>query len=153
VTRFPQQPITFFNCGISGDNTTGILNRMDTDILINRPTHVVLMIGMNDVKRNLYGAMPTQDVDTLKQRAAALTVYKTNLDSIIRIFLSKNIKVILQKPTIYDQTAILKTTNNLGVNDALKNCADYIEELAEKYQLPFVDYWTILNTNNHDLQK
>ena len=153
VTRFPQQPITFFNCGISGDITSGILNRMDMDILTNRPTHVVLMIGMNDVKRNLYGAMPTQDVDTLKQRAAALTVYKTNLDSIIRIFLSKDIKVILQKPTIYDQTAILKTANNLGVNDALKKCADYIEELAQKYHLPVVDYWTILNSINHGLQK
>jgi endoglucanase len=74
VTRFPQQPITFFNCGISGDVTSGILNRMDMDILINRPTHVVLMIGMNDVKRNLYGAMPTQDVDTLKQRAVYTSV-------------------------------------------------------------------------------
>jgi len=153
VTRFPQQPITFFNCGISGDITAGILNRMEMDILINRPTHVVLMIGMNDVKRNLYGAMPTQDVDTLKQRAVAIQVYKTNLDSIIRIFLSKNIRVILQKPTIYDQTAISKTANNLGVNDALKNCADYIEELAQKYQLPFVDYWTLLNSINLGLQK
>ena len=153
VTRFPQQPISFFNCGISGDVTAGILNRMDMDILINRPSHVVLMIGMNDVKRNLYGSMPTLDADTLKQRAAALTVYKTNLDSIIRIFLSKNIRVILQKPTIYDQTAILKTANNLGVNDALKNCADYIEELAQKYHLPFVDYWTLLNSINLGLQK
>lgn len=152
VTRFPQHPITFFNCGISGDVTGGILNRMDEDILIHKPTHVVLMIGMNDVKRSLYGALPINNADTLSQRAKALEVYKTNLDSIIKVFLSKNIKVILQKPTIYDQTAVLKTPNNYGVNDALKQCAEYTEKLAQKYNLPFVDYWNLLNAINTTLQ-
>jgi lysophospholipase L1-like esterase len=153
VTRFPEKQIEFFNCGISGDRTEGILSRMDEDILIHKPTHAVIMIGMNDVQRTLYSATPTQNADILKQRAAALAKYKINLDSIVRLFLSKNIKVILQKPTIYDQTAVLKTPNNLGVNDALKQCADYGEELAQKYKLPSVDYWTILNTINLELQK
>lgn len=33
VTRFPEQPITFFNCGISGDVTAGILRRMDSEYI------------------------------------------------------------------------------------------------------------------------
>lgn len=152
VTRFPKVPIQFFNCGISGDVTGGILNRMEDDILIHKPTLVVLMIGMNDVKRSLYGVSPTNNADTLSQRAKALEVYKTNLDSIIKVFLSKNIKVILQKPTIYDQTAVLKTPNNYGVNDALKQCAEYTEKLGQKYNLPFVDYWNLLNSINTILQ-
>ncbi|RYC70112.1 SGNH/GDSL hydrolase family protein [Spirosoma sordidisoli] len=153
VTRFPEKPVTFFNCGISGDVTGGILSRMDDDILVHNPTHVVLMIGMNDVKRSLYGPKPTTDTDTLTQRREAIRVYKANLDSLVRVFSGRNIKVILQKPTIYDQTARLKTATNLGVNDALKQCADYTEELARKYRLPIVDYWTILNAINTDLQK
>ena len=54
LTRYPKENVSFFNCGISGDVTSGILSRMDDDILVHQPTHIVLMIGMNDVKRSLY---------------------------------------------------------------------------------------------------
>jgi lysophospholipase L1-like esterase len=153
LTRYPNENVRFFNCGISGDVTSGILNRMDDDILVHQPTHIVLMIGMNDVKRSLYGEHLTKNVDTLSQRQNALVVYKNNLEKIVNLFLSKKIKIILQKPTIYDQTAKLPTKNNLGVNDALKECADFVGVLAAKYQLQMVDYWTILNQLNQHLQK
>jgi len=153
VTRFPKSPVTFFNCGISGDVTSGILKRLQSDILIHNPTHVVIMIGMNDVTRSLYGELPTSNADTLKRREDALTVYKKNLDSIVRIFLSKNIQVILQTPTVYDQYAILATENHYGVNDALKQCADFAQTLANTYDLQMVDYWTILNEINTKLQQ
>ena len=54
VTRFPKQPVHFFNAGVKGDVTGGILQRMDGDILKHKPTHAVIMIGMNDVQRHLY---------------------------------------------------------------------------------------------------
>ena len=152
VTRFPQLPVTFFNCGISGDVTGGILQRMDKDILVHNPTHAVIMIGMNDVNRGLYGVKSTNNIDTLNKRASALEGYNKNLDSIVRIFLSKNIQVILQKPTIFDQTAKIPVENHLGVNDALKKCADFGESLANKYHLKTVDYWSILQNINTALQ-
>ena len=152
ATRFPKVPITFFNCGISGDVTGGILQRMDKDILVHNPTHAVIMIGMNDVNRGLYGVKSTNNLDTLNKRASALEGYNKNLDSIVRIFLSKNIQVILQKPTIFDQTAKIPIENHLGVNDALKKCADFGESLAKKYNLKTVDYWSILQNINTALQ-
>jgi hypothetical protein len=75
------------------------------------------------------------------------------MEKIINSFLSKNIKVILQKPSIYDQTAILPKANNLGVNDALKICADFVGELGKKYKLPTVDYFTIMDHLNQKMQK
>jgi len=153
TTRFPDQPITFFNCGVPGDQCDNVLRRMDSDILIHHPTHAVIKLGMNDVMRKYYGAIPTSNADTLRLRENAINTYKVKFDSIVNIFLKRNIKVILQKPTIYDQTATIKKENNFGVNDALKTCADYIQTLADKYQLPVVDYWTILNNINSDLQK
>ena len=153
VTRFPDQPVTFFNCGISGDVCSGVLKRMDDDILIHNPTHAVIKLGMNDVNRNLYTLYPTKNADTLAKREEAISKYKVKLDSIINIFLSRGIKVILQKPTDYDQTGSLKAVNNYGVNDALKRCADYIQTLADKYKVPVVDYWTILHDINTQLQK
>ncbi len=153
MTRFPDQQVTFFNCGVAGDITGGILKRMDDDILIHKPTYAVIMIGMNDVQRSLYGAKPSINPDTLSRRKGALITYQKNLEKIINIFLAKNIRVILQKPTIFDQTAILECPNNLGVNDALKNCADYLDVLATKYNLSIVDYWSIMNQINTDMQK
>jgi hypothetical protein len=67
--------------------------------------------------------------------------------------LSKDIQVILQKTTIFDQNAILLAENHYGVNDALKQCADFAEELAQTYQLKTVDYWSILQQINTTLQQ
>lgn len=53
ITRFPTQPVRYYNCGISGDFAGGVLNRMEDDILVHQPAHVVIMLGMNDVNRLL----------------------------------------------------------------------------------------------------
>lgn len=153
LTRFPQQSLSFYNCGISGNVTQDVINRLDYDILIHNPTSAVIMLGMNDVKRDIYGQNPCSNADTLRLRKKAIDLYKMNLEIIINLFLSKNIKVILQKPSIYDQTAVLPKANNLGVNDALKTCADFVGELGEKYKLPTVDYWTIMTDLNLKMQQ
>lgn len=153
LTRFPERNILFFNNGISGDVTAGILNRMDDDILIHKPTTAVIMIGMNDVVRNLYTLNISPAGDTMQRRAQALITYKSNLDSIVRLLIKNHIRVILQQPSIYDQTAKLPKENSFGANDALKICADYMQELANKYKLDIVDYWTIMSDINTKLQK
>jgi endoglucanase len=112
-----------------------------------------MMLGMNDVRRWLYGTHATSDEDTLRLRNEAVLEYKTRMDSIVRLFLSKDIRVILERPTIYDQTALLPEKNHLGVNDVLGECAVYIDSLGKKYDLPVVDYYTIMNRIELELQK
>lgn len=153
TTRYPQLGVTFFNCGISGDVTKGIINRMDEDILVHKPTWAVIMIGMNDVNRPLYDAKRVNEPGIKEQQQQALVTYKKNLDSIIRIFQSKGIKVVLQTPSIYDQTSKMATSNLYGANDALKTCAGYIKEFAATYKVPVVDYWTSLSTINAEVQR
>lgn len=153
MTRFPQNQVIIFNCGIGGNQAYNVLERMENDILVHNPTHAVIMLGMNDVHLSLYGPNPTADPDTLNKRRVAIETYKNGMDSIVNIFLSKNIKVILQKPSIYDQTAIIPKPNHYGTNDALKECADFIQQLASKYNLPVIDYWTIMGRINKEIQK
>lgn len=152
VTRFPNTLIQFFNCGISGDVISGVFKRLEDDILVHDPTHVVLMLGMNDVNRRLYGPQISVNSDTLSLRYQSIDQYKIGLDSLVRVFLQKNIQVILQKPTIFDETGKLSAPNQIGVNSALKLCADHIESLSKKYNLPCVDYWTFLNEINRSIQ-
>jgi len=140
VTRHPAWRISFFNTGIAGDGATHILKRLEYDVLINKPTHAVLMVGMNDVGRGLYRPYSVTNSDTLKLREAALNRYTTLMDSLVQQLLKRNIRVILQTPTIYDQTADLPAYNNFGVNDALGQCAEFVQATARKYGLIVVDY-------------
>ncbi len=71
----------------------------------------------------------------------------------MRLLIKGNSKVVLQTPSIYDQTADLATENNFGANDALKKCADYLKKLAKKYKLPLVDYWTVMSAVNTKVQR
>lgn len=148
ATRFPGEKIHFYNCGISGDVTGGILKRMDKDILIHQPTHAVMMIGMNDVKRDLYGKPAPND--SLKQKA--LADYNNNTEAIVNILKARTGNLILLKPSIYDQTAVIETENLYGVNGALQRCAEQMQFLSEKYHTGLVDFQTILLRINKEGQ-
>ncbi|MBP1663950.1 MAG: hydrolase family protein [Bacteroidetes bacterium] len=153
ITRYPNQQINIFNCGIPGDVTQDVLDRLETDILIHKPTKVVIMIGMNDIKRWFYGSKITSNADTLQLQQEAINLYKKNLAKLLSEFQSRSIGIILQTPTIYDQTAKFATENKFGSNDALKVCADFVCEQARKFKLPLVDYWTLMAQLNKKIQK
>lgn len=152
ATRFPHTKVTFFNSGIKGDNANSFLRRMQADILPKKANWSIVMAGMNDVNRGLYDpANQTPDSDTRKERA--LTDYKGYYESVIQRLQKTKSKIILQKPTIYDQTGDLPATNLVGVNDALKKCTGIIEGFAKKYNLSVIDYYTIMNNINKRVQE
>jgi len=148
LTRYPSAPVTFYNCGISGNTASDVLARIDKDVLNLKPDYAVMMIGMNDVRRSLYGVNATTDEDTLQMRKEALVAYKGKVEKLIKIFLQNKIELMLETPSIYDQTSKSKTPRAFGVNDALGECALFIKDMALKYNLKVVDYWSFMNTIN-----
>lgn len=152
ATRFPNEKITFNNLGIRGDNTYSFLKRMDIDILQKKSDWYVVMAGMNDVNRLLYNVDKQSDPEVQKQKQWALNDYKKNYEKVIQRLMQTGAKVVLQKPSIYDQTGDLPTPNQPGVNDALQKCTEIIDELAKKYKLQVVDYFTIMNDINQKIQ-
>ena len=152
ATRFPKDKLTFVNCGISGDVASGMLKRLDKDILIHKPNWTVLMVGMNDVKRNLYTESASKKPGVELERKTALEVYREDTDKLVKL-LKASSSVILEKPTIYDQTAHIKTEIAMGVNDALGLCAEMVQQLSEKYKTGLVNYHTIMNEVNKKIQK
>ncbi len=153
ATRYPLEQLDFFNCGISGNTAGDGLKRLDSDILIHHPTWSAVMFGMNDVKRDLYNPARKNDPGIIESRSKALQIYRQNMEQIIQRLLNSNSRVIIQKPSIYDQTGSLKSLNMFGVNDALEICSRYIDTLAAKYNLPVVDYQTILQDINRQMQR
>lgn len=153
ATRYPEMKLTFLNGGIGGDITNGIIDRMEEDILSQKPTWVVMMLEENDLQPGLYYQSRQGEEGIAEKRHQWLNNWMKNADSIIRILKKTNVKIILETPTIYDQTAKLPAENGFGVNDSLQKCAEHLKQLAKKYDLPLVDCWTILKQVNEVVQK
>ena len=138
ATRYPAIKLSFHNCGISGDNAIGMIERFEKDVLKHNPTHVFLMSGMNDVQRTLYFEGTASD-KILKQRANALANYKRNTTLLAEKIIENGIIPILLTPSIYDQYSKIERENNLGCNDALIECSNDIKKLGDKYDALVID--------------
>ena len=138
ATRYPELKLSFHNCGISGDNATGMIERFEEDVMKHKPTHVFLMTGMNDVQRTLYFEGKASD-KILKQRANALANYKRNTTLLAEKIIENDVTPILLTPTIYDQYSKIERENNLGCNDALIEFSNHIKKLGDKYDSLVID--------------
>ncbi|MCO5237831.1 MAG: SGNH/GDSL hydrolase family protein [Chitinophagaceae bacterium] len=153
ATRYPQQEIVFLNGGIGGDLSDDIINRMGSDILAQKPTWAVIMLEENDLHRGFYFEERQNEADVDKKKHEAVLNWYRNADSLVRILTDNKVKVILQTPTIYDQTGDFSEKISYGLNDTLQQCARYLFTLSKKYKVPVVDCWTILNNLNQVLQQ
>ncbi|MFC3197711.1 SGNH/GDSL hydrolase family protein [Parapedobacter deserti] len=154
ATRYPNQKIEIINSGIGGDKTEHVLARMHDDALIHQPNWVVLKLGMNDVAKLMYTdsayARPTID----KERKEMMETYKQNYEKIVHNLLSSKAKLILQTPTIYDETVYLPHLKGvIGRNVGLKEAGKYVKDLAKQYNLPVVDYWQVMMDVTKRMQK
>lgn len=148
ATRFPAEKVSFFNCGISGDVAGGIISRMDSDILVNHPTFAAVMIGMNDVYRDYYSKTNEANAEIERKKAETIEVYKKNTSQIASMLTKYGCKLIIQLPSIYDQTAKIPADNHFGVNDALGKCAEHLRSITPLYQATVVDYYSIMKDIN-----
>lgn len=153
ATRFPTEKIAVYNAGIWGDNVNGMGRRMEDDFGARQAHISLVMAGMNDVNRGLYDPARQGEAGIETQKQRALSDYKGYYKTLIQKLLLANSKVILQKPSIYDQTSTIGSANMVGVNDALQQCNVIIDDLAQEFNLETVDYWTILNNLNEQVQQ
>lgn len=152
ATRFPDRKITIHNCGISGDTAAGGLNRLQWDVIDRKPNATVIMFGMNDVRRNLYGLQkPNQKNQTSRKKA--IDWHKAKMGKIAALLKNNNIQVIYVTPSPYDQTVKNKTKNLFGVNDALAECAGFCREQAAKNRSGLVDLHQPMTAINENKQK
>jgi GDSL-like Lipase/Acylhydrolase family len=150
-TRYPQLKFESFNCGIAGNSSQDVLNRMNSDILIHRPTIATLKLGMNDVQRDLYSSEKASK-ETIDKQNDALIEYEKKMSLIAKQLALQNCRLIIFTPSIYDQTAKISTANNFGVNDALGKCSVIAKKLATKYNALLVDFYSVMNRINHEKQ-
>jgi lysophospholipase L1-like esterase len=153
VTRFPKIKIKFINCGISGDIAAGALKRLKDDVLTNKPNHSVIMLGMNDVQRELYET-DSPSPENLIKRHHASERYRSDMERIV-VELKNNgcSSIILVTPSPYDETALIDKSNLIKVNEELENYSDIIKGISRKYETRFVDFHSSMTSMSQLLQE
>lgn len=146
--KYPDKDITFVNNGISGDTCSGVLSRFEWDVLASAPDEATMMIGMNDVNRNLYPD------GTEANKQAAIDNCLNNIKEVVRRCKEKNIKLTLITPALYDEDDDYSTqTNCKGVNEALGKIAAGVIKIANENNLAYIDFYGATNYFNNQIRK
>lgn len=152
ATRFPQMRLKFINCGISGDNASGMLGRLPKDVFSNNATVATVSAGMNDVNRGLYSQLkPVENAEGSKRKA--IEGFKDNLRKISEALTRNGVRPVFLTPTIYDEDFPSSVESLRGVNGALGECSDFVLEFAKAQNTPAVDFWHPMNEINARRQK
>ncbi|NME66748.1 SGNH/GDSL hydrolase family protein [Flammeovirga aprica] len=153
ATKFPSTKLSFYNTGIAGDVTGGMLKRYKEDILTRQPDYAFLMSGMNDVMSHLYAPSLKVTKEVKEKRKKAIDTYKNNFLKMVALLQESKITPILIAPSIYDQTSEIAQENKIGVNDALEECAAFVLEYAKSNNILVVDFFHLLSDINTTYQQ
>ena len=129
--------LEMYNVGISGDTASGALARIDADLMYYDPDIVVIMLGMNDIKGNLYkkGMTVTEDVE--KQRKEMHDKYESEMTQIFEKLAGYGVEVVICTPTPYDDITDTVYERSVG----LAKCAEFLREYAKEHNLKLIDHF------------
>lgn len=113
-----------YNAGIAGERTDQMLARIQADVISKKPDMCIILGGTNDVSQSI-----------------PIATTRSNIEKMITILLDNNILPVLCKLTPRNGT-----TYDLGTSTVNLNVVD----LARKYKLPLIDFYSAVTTNTGD---
>jgi hypothetical protein len=150
LTRFPEQRIDVYNCGISGDNVKGALNRFNEDIAVHKSTVATIKLGTNDINRSWYvNSTPEKEAEKLKANAR----YKSNMEELVRKLDSMQTKIIFLTPAYYEEKPMSDSTIALGLNKGFEKYGLFLDSLSRKYKCGIVDFHYMMDSISMARQK
>jgi len=160
ATRFPDRPLTTFNCGIGGDRASGIMSdekyRLNVDILGHKPTAATIMLGMNDVGHGDYRGITEVTPEVEARRKASLETYEKEMQRLITALQKSGARVTLITPSIYDESTklpIASTNVSVGGHAALGKFAEKVRAWSKQYKTGLVDFDRVMNWISVENQK
>ena len=128
----PELLVRFINKGVGGDQSSHILNRLQTDVLDLHPDIVMLCIGINDVLRSYYCPCTGTGVSAEE--------YQANMEEIIRRVLDSGAKLLLMTPYIVD------TNPYEPMRTKMIAFGDICKALSKKYAVELLDMQSVFET-------
>jgi lysophospholipase L1-like esterase len=126
---YPEEHLRIVNMGIGGNQCRDLEARWQTDVFDQNPDYVSILIGINDVWRQF-------DSPLLTEQHVSPEEYRANYEKLIEQTLPITKGMILMSPYVMEPNK----------NDAMRARMDeytaIVKELAEKYNLIYVDLQT-----------
>lgn len=130
TTRFPDGGMLFLNAGISGDTATGGARRFAEHVLAEKPAALTIDFGMND---GGYGGF----------NPAAAQNYINKTEEMLKAAKKAGVRVALISPNAVEVRARPEAKNLPIYLETQKRFYAPLKELAEKYNVPFVDQYAV----------
>jgi len=132
-----------YNCGISGATTQNALLYLHSQCLIFNPDYVVMMFGINDIRRDLYAEKFSNDQESQKIKEKALKTHKAAYEKLVQETIASGAKVILCLAVPYDDVND-KEEYNLRCQIAMDESGEFLKSLAKKYGCFAVDFKSVM---------
>jgi lysophospholipase L1-like esterase len=150
-----------FNRGVAGNRAVMAEHILDDEIFWLNPDYVFICFGANDLGIWLYDSLKDITPELLERRKARDDEYVAAYENLINLFLNKGIKPVVMSP--YAVNSFIKENNDVetvtdndekednikpsfykrktfeNINDAFKGYAKRLKELAEKYDVLYLD--------------
>ena len=136
-THFPEDGVEFYNCGTSGGTLRTALAVFEEDVVPLRPTHAVLMLGINDSAR---GHLNTDNPDRYSILEAAYREYQTNLSLYCERLTALGAKITLCTPAPYAEYIESTEPPLRGGAALMLGYSAFLKAFAKERKLPLCDY-------------
>ena len=141
--HFPDANVNFYNCGISGGTAACHLHCFDENVLSHRPTHIFLMLGVNDSRRGLL-ELP-RGKERFEQLAEAYEAYRNNLAALCETIVRTGAEFVLCTPPPYAEYQPGKTTPLSGGFALMAEYAAAVRQLAREKGYALLDCHAYMN--------
>lgn len=135
---FKERNINFYNCGIAGGRVETLLDNFDSDIMVHKPTHAVIMIGVNNSCSSLL--FEPRSKERYQKLFNAFEIFKTNLSFLCDKLKEKNVEIILCTQTPYDVYKKSDVKRPLAGFSLMMGYAEYVREYAHINGFELCDY-------------
>lgn len=135
--------IKCYNCGVSGGAAVQAVQYLHSHCLSYNPDYVVMMFGINDIGRHLYGEWYRGNKDVKAETDKALQIHKENYETLVRETVAFGAKPILCIAVPYDEVSDAEA-ENLHCQWGMDLSAEFVRELAKKYDCPVVDFCSVM---------
>lgn len=139
------------NSAIGGDRLTFMINRIYQDVIDLKPKNVFMMGGINDI-RAWYksGLFETTFDNPLKHnREAIINHVISHYQKAALIFKDNNINIFMAKIIHINE----ENLNNFFINQLIDEINDKLETILEAENIILIDFNSVLDDDNNNLQK
>ena len=132
-------PLKIFNCGVSGDNATNGLLRLEDTLFVHNPTDVVIAFGVNDIGIHLYKVQEA-DENNIAERRRNIDTCAEGIRKMAEKCKERNINVIFCTPMTLDEFQSESYNPFNGAMGALSELSAKIRKIAKDLNSSVVDY-------------